>query len=288
MRLIVTGGTGFVGHRFVPLAVSHGHTVVGLARSDAAKAQLERLGGQSVAGDLDDAQSVKAAFKQADADALVNIASLGFGHAGVIVDAAESAGLSRAVFISTTAVATKLNVKSKAVRLAAEQRIHDSRLDWTILRPTMIYGGADDRNMARLLSSLRKLPVLPVPGGGQRLQQPVHVDDLVAAILAASSTAASVHRVYDIAGPEPLTFREVIESAGDAVGRHVLQIPVPLGASIRLLHGYERFAKRPRLKAEQLERLAEDKAFAIEDARTDLGFDPRPFDVGIRQQVPAR
>ena len=121
-------------------------------------------------------------------DALVNLASLGFGHAPAIVAAAVGAGLGRAVFVSTTAVATGLPARSKAVRLAAEATVRSSGLAWTILRPTMIYGAPGDRNMSRLLALLirarRGLPgvglpvVLPVPGGGRGLQQPVHVADI--------------------------------------------------------------------------------------------------------------
>ena len=127
-------------------------------------------------------------------DALVNLASLGFGHAPGIVGAAVRAGLDRAVFVSTTAVTTTLPARSKAVRLAAEDEIRGSGLSWTILRPTMIYGAAGDRNLSRLLAllaRLRRAPLptacrcLPVPGGGRQLQQPVHVADLAGAVLTA-------------------------------------------------------------------------------------------------------
>ena len=62
-----------------------------------------------------------------------------------------------------------------------------------------------------------------------------------------------------------------------AVGRHPRLVTLPLSPLIGLTRAYERLAPNPRLKAEQLQRLAEDKAFDIGPARRDLGYDPRPF-----------
>lgn len=284
-RVHVTGASGFLGRRVVPRLVARGDTVTALARSRTAADTVARLGAEPVAGDLDDPASVDAAFAASGAEVLVNLASLGFGHAPTIVAAAEEAGLGRAVFVSTTAIFTTLPARSKAVRTAAEAVVRSSALDWTILRPTMIYGAPDDRNLARLLRLLRRVPVIPVPGGGDRLQQPVHVDDLAGAIVACLDRPATIGQAYDLAGPEPLTFREVIAAAGAAVGRRPRVVSVPLGPAVAALRTAERVLPDPRLRAEQLERLAEDKAFPIDAARRDLGFDPRPFAVGIAEEA---
>ena len=105
-------------------------------------------------------------FAAARCDALVNLASLGFGHAPGIMAAARTAGFSHAVFISTTAVTTRLPARTKQIRLDAERLIRESGMKWTILRPTMIYGAPGDRNLSRLLTLLHRVPLLPVPGGG--------------------------------------------------------------------------------------------------------------------------
>ena len=285
MRVHVTGASGFLGSSVVPRLVDQGHEVTALARSGAAAARVRALGAQPITGDLDDPASLDAAFASSGADALVNLASLGFGHAPAIVAAAEETGLKRAVFVSTTAVFTTLDAGSKVVRLAAEQVVRDSALDWTIVRPTMIYGTPADRNMARLLQLLRRSPVVPLPGGGQRLQQPVHVDDLACAIVAAVESPLAVGQAYDLAGPEPLTLREVITEGAAAVNRSPRLISVPLAPAVAALGLYERIATRPRITAEQLRRLGEDKAFDITDARRDLGFAPRPFAVGIAEEA---
>jgi uncharacterized protein YbjT (DUF2867 family) len=291
VRLLITGGSGFLGRHLLAEARRRGHDCVALARSPQSAAAVKVLGAEPVRGDLDDAAALPALMAAAKCDALVNLASLGFGHAPAIVAAAESAGLDRSVFVSTTAVTTTLAARSKTVRLAAEERIRTSSLQWTILRPTMIYGAAGDRNLSRLLPLLRRVPVLPVPGGGGRLQQPVHVTDLAAAVLNAVQRPETAGRVYDVAGPEPLTFAALLRDSADATGHQVRLVPVPLGPVIAATRGYERLARQlgrqPRIRAEQWQRLAEDKAFMIDDAVRDLGYAPRSFTAGIRAEATA-
>lgn len=281
-RLIVTGGSGFLGRRVVPRLVAH-HEVLCLTRSADAAAVVRNLGAEPLPGDLDDAASLDAALVTAGADALVNLASLGFGHAPAIVAAAEAAGINRSVFVSTTAIFTSVPAVTKKVRLAAEEEVRRSSLAWTILRPTMIYGGSDDRNVSRLLYLLRRTPVVPVPGGGNRLQQPVHVEDLAAAIVVALGREEAIGREYDLGGPEAIPFRRLIEEAAVAVGRRPRLIPVPLAPVSVAVSLYERLARRPRLRAEQLQRLAEDKVFDIRPAQRDLDYDPRPFSLGVAE-----
>jgi uncharacterized protein YbjT (DUF2867 family) len=218
---------------------------------------------------------------------LVNLASLGFGHAPAIVEAARAAGLDRSVFVSTTALTTTLPARSKLIRETAEDHIHTSGLAWTILRPTMIYGAPGDRNLSRLLELLCRAPVLPIPGCGRRLQQPVHVADVADAVLAAVRRPATVGACYDVAGPEPMTFAELLRISAASVGSRTRLIPMPLAPMVTAARCYEWLSRRPRIRAEQVQRLAEDKAFAIDEAARDLGYAPRPFSEGIRAEAAA-
>jgi uncharacterized protein YbjT (DUF2867 family) len=286
MRLLVTGGSGFLGGYVLGEAVRRGHETVGLARSAAAARAVTDHGAQPITGDLDAAGQLGQIFAAARCEVLVNLASLGFGHGPAIVAAAQQAGLRRAIFVSTTAVTTTLAAPTKRVRLAAEQQIRDSGLDWTILRPTMIYGAPGDRNLSRLLALLARVPVLPVPGGGH-LQQPVHVADVADAVIAAAERPETAGSCYDIAGPEPLAFAKLVRISARAVASRTRFVPVPLTPLVTVARGYERLSHRPRIRAEQLLRLAEDKAFAIGDAARDLGYAPRPFAAGIRAEAEA-
>jgi uncharacterized protein YbjT (DUF2867 family) len=285
MRLLVTGGSGFLGGYVLREAAARGHETIALARSAAAGWSVAANGAQPIAGDLDRAREVDEAFTAAWADALVCLASLGRGHGPGIVAAAEEAGLTRAVFVSTTAVTTTLDPPTKAVRLAAEQQIRGSGLDWTILRPTMIYGAPGDRNLSRLLVLLRRTPVLPVPAVGACLHQPVHVADVATAVLDALARPAAIGSTYTVAGPEPIPFADLLRTCARAVRSRTRLVPVPLAPLVTLVRGYELASRHPRIRVEQLRRLAEDKAFGIDDAVRDLGYAPRRFDAGIEAEA---
>ena len=262
-----------------------GHDVYALARSEQAAARVSGLGATPVLGDLDQPDSLDGAFRFGTPEVLVNIASLGFGHAPVLLAAAEDAGLQRAVLVSTTAIFTGLNPASKSVRVAAENAIRASGLEWTIVRPTMIYGTPADRNMARLLRLVRFCPVVPLPDGGRCLQQPVHVDDVAQAIVAALDCPAAIGQSYDLAGPEPLTLSQVVQQAAAAVGRRPRQVSIPARAALSALRTLESTGHSAPIRAEQVQRLLEDKTFDITDARRDLGYAPRSFASGIAAEA---
>jgi uncharacterized protein YbjT (DUF2867 family) len=211
-------------------------------------------------------------------DTLVYCASMGFGHVPSLVRLLETHAVRRAVFVSTTAIFTSLPSASRAVRLEAEAVVQASSLAWTILRPTMIYGTARDRNVSRLLRFLKRSPVFPLCGNA--LWQPIYVDDLADAILGALDAAGTYGKTYNLAGAEPLRFAALVRTAARAVGRRRLALlPVPIHAAVLA-------ARLTRVvTSEQIQRLAEDKAFPFADAARDFNFSPRPFAEGVRLEA---
>jgi nucleoside-diphosphate-sugar epimerase len=285
MRLLVVGGSGFLGGYVLREAARRGHQTLALARSLEAARAVAAHGARPLSGDLDDGRRLDEVFAVARCEALLCLASLGHGHGPSIVAAAEDAGVPRAVFVSTTAVTTTLHPPTRQVRLAAEEQIRRSSLDWTILRPTMIYGAAGDRNLSRLLPLLRRAAALPVPATGGYVHQPVHVGDVADAVLATLQRPAAIGSLYNVAGPEPLPFAELLHTCARAVGSRTRFVPVPLAPLVTLVRGYEVLSRHPRIRPEQLRRLAEHKAFPIETAIRDLGYAPRSFTTGIGDEA---
>lgn len=283
MKVLVTGATGFTGSRVVPLLLDSGYEVRCFVRETSDRLPLSSLPIEWAIGDLSAPQTFTSALR--GVDALVNIASLGFGHAESILRSAKEAGVKRGLFISTTAIFTQLNAGSKSTRLAAEEAIHASGLDYTILRPTMIYGSKRDRNMWRLIRLLRLSPVMPIFGDGESLQQPIFVDDVAQAVLLALQTNDTIGRSYNIAGKEPLTYNQVIDTVASALGKRVWKLHLPYMPIVRLLQFTERIRIRLPIKAEQVLRLNENKAFSYEEAQRDFGFSPRSCADGIRSEI---
>ena len=139
----------------------------------------------------------------------------------------------------------------------------------------MIYGSSRDRNMCRLIRYLQRWPAIPVFGRGQHLQQPVYVEDLAAALLQSLATERTVGRSYNVSGQAPLTYNEVIDTICEALGRRVSKVHLPVAPLVTALNAFERLRLRLPVKAEQILRLNEDKAFDHKEAVEDFGYHPR-------------
>lgn len=283
MKIFVTGATGFTGSRVVPLLLQNGFEVRCLYRATSDRSLLPQPEIEWTLGDVSDTQTLSASMR--GTDALVNIASLGFGHADSIIAAAKSAGVQRAVFVSTTAIFTQLNAGSKTVRMAAETAIQASGLRYTILRPTMIYGSDRDRNICRLIRWLKVLPFFPVFGDGNYLQQPIYVDDVAQAILGSLKSDRTINNSYNIAGKYPLTYNQVIDTIAKQMNKRVWKIHIPSKPVVSLLKLLERIHFPFPIKSEQVLRLNENKDFSYEEAQKDFGFNPRSFEEGIKIEL---
>jgi len=103
------------------------------------------------------------------------------------------------------------NARADEVRRAEAEFLATS-LCGVMLHPTMIYGGAQERNVQRLVAAIRRWPVIPLPGGGQHLVQPVYIDDLSDCIVAATQRAWCGTSVISVAGPVPMPFHEMVRT----------------------------------------------------------------------------
>jgi nucleoside-diphosphate-sugar epimerase len=279
-RVLVTGATGFTGPFVVRALLERGHRVGAFVLENSGEDALRELGIDIHVGDLSRPETLGAALE--GYDALANVASLGFGHAEGIVSAVAAAGVRRAVFVSTTAIFTNLNAPSKSVRMAAEDAVRSGIDQWTILRPTMIYGTPGDRNISRLVRHLRRWRVIVVPGPGTNLIQPIHVEDVAFAIAEAVGRPEAAGKAYDISGAEPVTFNHLIDSVGRLLERRVLRLHIPLFLARAIARLTRPLLGRRGVSAEQVMRLNEDKAFSHEDAARDLGLAPRSIESGLR------
>ncbi len=283
MTIAVSGGNGFTG-RFVCAELQRRQqSFVALLRpgSDPSWMEAHQIPVRFV--DLNNAKQL--ADQLMGCQALLNVASIGFGAAPAIVQACEVAGVRRAVFVSTTAIFTQLNARSKAVRQAAEAEIMRSDLDATILRPTMIYGTPADRNMIRLIRWLDRYPLLPVFGNGRSLQQPVHVSDVAWAVVQVLESQQAIGRQFNLSGLQPLIFKDVVRMTAQALGRRVHLVHLPAQPIVALLQFTELVGIKLPIKAEQILRLNEDKSFSHLDAKRIFDYCPKSFEEGIREEV---
>ncbi|MBP0493238.1 SDR family oxidoreductase [Pararoseomonas indoligenes] len=172
---------------------------------------------------------------------------------------------------------------------AGEAALLESGRPGAILHPTMIYGAQGEDNVQRLAALMRRLPVAPLPSGGRFLVQPIHQADVTRSVIAALRRDWEGPRAITIAGPESLSYADFLRAVCRAAGfRAPPVVPLPLAPLIaaapllRLLPGL------PRIRAAELRRLTEDKAFDIGAMRADLGVEPIGLAEGLALTFPAR
>lgn len=278
----VTGSLGFVAAHLLPRLLERGARVLAVVRPGSDASRIAAMPGVEIRrGDLADPASLATAFT--GAEAVVHLAGLAL--VPQLLPCVLASGVRRGVFVSSAGVHTRLVSSGADAKRAGEQALRDSSLAYTILRPSMIYGTPRDRNMVKLLRWIDRWGVVPAPLGGITPQQPVHVDDLVQAILASLVHEAAVRGEYDVGGPEPVTLAEVVHLSARALGRRARILPIPLAPA----HAAAVAARRLRLpfpvRPEQVLRLTESKAVDIAPARRDLAFAPRSFEAGITAEV---
>ena len=279
MKVLVSGGTGLLGQGFLRVLQESGdHEARCFVRKTS---PVERLGEVELAyGDAADVGSIEQALR--GVGAFVHIA--GMEYTPQVLEAMEKAGVGRLVIISSTSAHSRFEFRASP-RLANEALLPGSGLGWTVVRPSMIYGSELDHNMHKLLRFLDRSPVYPVFGSGENLWQPVYHEDLARGVYAALTKPGTAGKTYDLPGPRPLTYLDLVRAAAGALGKKISIVRIPAEPVRRLLGVAERLRVPMPIKSEQVLRLREDKAYPYDKAREELGYSPRPFEEGIALEV---
>ncbi len=238
MKVLVAGGTGFIGTNLCAELHERGHDVTALARDPEAAALPG--GVDTAVGDVTALDSLSEPVQ--GQDAVVNLVALSplfkptggdEMHAEIhldgtrnLVDAASAAGVDR--FLQMSALGADPDGPTAYIRAKgqAEEVVRESSLSWTIVRPSVVFG--DGGEFVPFTKKLAPPYLTPLPGGGKTRFQPIHIDDIVPILADALEDDAHVGQTYEIGGPEKLTLADVARLVHRAAGRSVTVVPVPM------------------------------------------------------------
>ena len=208
----------------------------------------------------------------------------------------ESYGARRIVVLSSTSRYTKknssdVNEQLLALHLAeAEERVRawaESRnIEWIILRPTLIYGLGQDKNISEIARFIGRFGLFSVFDKASGLRQPIHVHDVASACFSVLQTPTSVNRAYNISGAEVITYREMVLRIFSAMNRRPRLFSIPLwmfSVAVCMVRCLPRYRKWSTAMAERMNR---DMVFDHTEAERDFGFKPRSFELSS-EDMPA-
>ncbi|WP_375415122.1 SDR family oxidoreductase [uncultured Bradyrhizobium sp.] len=273
-KSLVIGATGVVGGYIIEHLILAGERPLALSRMPQSKAGVVWL-----QGDLRRPETLNFppfTTLYCTADAVLLPAALPYLF---------STSLKRIVVFSSTSVLTKIDSEIVAERemwqhLAdAEQKIvaacEQHSVEWTILRPTLIYAEGRDQNITPLSRLIRRFGVMPAVGGAAGLRQPVHAEDLAIGAIAAASSGLAANKFYSLPGGETLTYREMVGRIFDALRRPRRTIPVP-APLWRAAFGFVK-PLFPGANVAMGTRMMVDMTFDCSPAKRDFGWNPRMF-----------
>lgn len=298
--ILVTGATGFVGRHLVHALVTGGYPVRCLVRNPSgARAGLPQ-GVELIKGDVNNHKTLRPAcdgvdgiihlvaiLREQDRETFerVNVE----GTINLVVEAGQ-AGVRRLIHISAMGVQNSSEYRYSYSKWLGEEAVRQSDLAWTILRPSLIYGegfGFFDR----LLQSIKLFPppLVPVPGGGHTLFQPIAVEDVVKCIFKAWHNPAMIGQTYELGGPEHLSYRQMLEALLQIRGIKRLMVPVPMPIMRLVVPLMAKLFRDPPVTMAELKQLDVDNIAEVDAVLKYFGFSPIALADGIRYlALPAR
>jgi uncharacterized protein YbjT (DUF2867 family) len=239
VKVLVTGGTGFVGPKVVRAIVDAGHDVRALARDRKKAAHVAALGAELVEGDVTDPASLRRAVQ--GMDAVVHLVGIRQGKQEefqrIMIDgtrsllaAADEAGVQRLVLMSALGATeeTKDLVPYYGAKWLMEEDVRASSIPHVIHRPCFVFG-RDGGILATFRKIAKLAPVTPITGSGRERIQPIWIDDVAEYFARSLRLEAATNRTFELGGPDVVSWDEFWERLKRALGVRRPSVHVPIG-----------------------------------------------------------
>jgi len=295
--ILVSGGAGVMGARFVRDLVAAGHRVRALTLPG--DPNVERLAGvnaELVLADITKPETLVGAFSGVttvfhlagiilsnDPSLFRRINTEGTRN---VVAAARRAGARHFVFVSSISAVEPISEYARS-KAAAEEIVRSAEgMAWTIVRPTLAYERGGGQEFMGFLESLLKYPVVPFVGRGHARKNPVYVEDIGRGLLAIADNPKSHGKTYNFCGGEEISIRDLskLMLRHQGVSKPFLHVPVPLCRAAAFV--MEKTMKNPPLTRYAISRIEQDATPDNSEAHRDLGYDPIGVTEGMERCFP--
>ena len=291
MKIFISGGTGFVGGHLIGELLNRGHELCLLVHRRGPVAK----GVEQIEGDVTCLESFEKGVE--GYEAVINLVGIirevpargvTFERLHVqatvnMLAAAKKGGVRR--YLQMSALGTRSDAVSAyhKTKFRAEELVRASGLEWSIMRPSLIYG-PKDAFINMLADQLRLAPIMPVLGDGRYRLQPIHAADVARCFALALEQPETVGQCYELCGNDRLSYVELLDAVATAMGKSAPFKPhAPLGLMKLIIPLMQQIPQFP-ITMDQLQMLIEEN---ICDGRWKLtfGFEPRDLYEGIREYL---
>lgn len=287
-RIVVTGAAGLVGQNLVPLLLEQGDAVVALDKNEANLAILRERNPpiEAQLADLSEAGAWEDSFTGADAvvDLKAQITSPteepfvrnNLVAGSRVLEACERQRVPHLVHLSSSVVISVADDAYTQTKKLAEEHVRRGAVPFTVLRPPLLYGCFDAKHLGYLARLLDRAPVVPIPGSGRYMRQPLYVVDLCRVVLKCLERGAR-NSVHNVIGHERIDFIDILRAIARQKGLKRLMLKVPLPLFRAMLAVSAALSRKPPFTTEQLDALIAGDDFHVEPWSEEFGVRYTPF-----------
>lgn len=292
MKVFLSGGTGFVGSHLRRALLERGHEIRLLVHK---KPTGSEAGVEPVEGDVTLPESLAEMVR--GCDATINLVGIirEFPRRGItferlhvqamknVVEAARRGGVRRHLQMSALGVRPNATSKYHQSKFRGEEQVRASGLDWTIFRPSIIFGPQDDF-VNKLAGFIRRYPAVPVIGDGLYRLQPIAAADVARCFVMALEMPETIGKTFELCGPDRLTYNDLLDTIGRVLGKSsVARIPSPLPIMKLVVPLFQRLSFFP-ITMDQILMLVEEN-ICDGSWREQFAFEPERFASGIARYL---
>jgi nucleoside-diphosphate-sugar epimerase len=288
--LLVTGITGHTGRYFLQELIKNKYEgpirCIVRESSDTKLLDNSRLNIEKAVGELTDQEFLDRAM--VGVEEVIHIASVFYSTK--VIKAAVKNNIKRAIFVHTTGIYSKYKSASEEyqdIERTVKQTIenNESHLQLIYLRPTMIYGYLNDRNMVIFVKMVDKLRIFPVISKGRNLLQPVNGRDLGRAYYQILLKKEIIAGDYILSGDKPISMLEMFELISDYLNKKTFFINIPIGVGVLMGRMLKLITLNRIDYVEKIQRMGEDRNFPHDAAKADFNYSPMSFKDGLKMEV---
>ncbi len=296
--ILVSGGAGVMGSRLVKALVKAGNKVRVLTLpGDPNVSRLNGVACEVVYGDVADAVSLKSAFDgvetvyhlaaviiACDPSVLQKVNVEGTGN---MVTGAAAAGVKHFIYVSSASAISPEGSDYARSKKAAEEIVKsESRMHYTIVRPTLVYDRGGGQEFMMFLQSLTRYPIVSFVGSGRAMKNPVFIDDMAKGLHVIANNEKAYGKTYNFSGGETIRIWDLAHLMLKHQGLSKLFIPIPVPVCRIIAFFMEKIMRRPWLTRYAISRIEQDADLDNSAARKDLGYDPIGVTEGLQRCYP--